>query len=142
MSALSKVTRDEYLEKWLVVPLGLPGAAGGTTLTNIATTDLAVAEIPIPRNMTLRGVAASYTSETGTTPALTVKVKRGGAAGTTLASVTASDAATCTVGTQVATFVSRCEILTVTIAGFASDNDFVNPTAVVILCPIFSDENG
>lgn len=142
MSALSKVTRDEYLEKWIVVSPGVPGAAGGTTLTNVATTDLAVAEIPIPRNMTLRGVAVGYTSEAGTTPALTAKVKRGGASGTTLASATADTAATCTIGTPVATFVSRCELLTVTINSVNSDNDFVNPTIVVILCPIFSDENG
>ena len=139
---LSKVTRDEYLEKHFLISPGVPGAAGGTTLTNVATADLAVAEIPVPRNMTLRSVAVAYTSETGTGPALTAKVKRGGAAGTTLASATASDAATCSIGTPVSAFVSRCEVLTVTIGSANADNDFVNPTIVVTLCPIFSDENG
>lgn len=139
MSALSKVTRDEYLEKVLVVPLGLPGAAGGTTLTNVATSDLAVAEIPITRNCLLRKVGVGYTSSTGTTPKLTVKAKRGS---TVLTSAQATaDATAAITDPPVTTFLKKGELLTVAIASFNADNDFVNPTAVVVLCPVFVDED-
>lgn len=139
MSALSKVTRDEYLEKVLVVPLGLPGAAGGTTLTNVATSDLAVAEIPITRNCLLRKVGVGYTSSTGTTPKLTVKAKRGS---TVLTSAQATaDAMAAITDPPVTTFLKKGELLTVAIASFNADNDFVNPTAVVVLCPVFVDED-
>jgi len=140
MSALSKVTRDEYLEKWLVVPLGLPGAAGGTTLTNVDTdADTAVAEIPITRNCLLRKVGVGYTSSTGTSPKLTVKAKRGS---TVLTSAQATaDATAAITDPPVQTFLKKGELLTVAIRSSNDDNDFVNPTAVVVLCPVFVDED-
>lgn len=124
--ASSDLERALYGEKIVVFPIG--------TLTNFDTdADNVVATMICPRNLILKGVGVSWTSATGTTPSLTAKV-------TTIAEVVlASSGAATTIATEggiyaedANAFVSKGQVLNITLRSANDDNDFVAAAVTVV----------
>lgn len=139
---VSDLTRELYEEKPLCFQLGIPdGTTNVPLLTNVPTSDTAVLSFPVPFNCELESVNFGIQLSSAASSTLTVKVKRGGAGGTTLASATsaAQTAAQAVCGDKVAVTLSKCELLTITVSANAATDDFTGVTVIILVEPLKTD---
>lgn len=122
----SDLERSQFSEKIIVVPIA--------TLTNVdADNDVVVATMIAPRNLKLKNVGVSWTSATGTTPALNAKVTDIAAnvlAASGLAATIATEGGI--VGDDVDEFISKGQVLNLTLRSANDDNDFVAPAITLV----------
>ncbi len=127
--ALSDVNKVGLFKKYLTFTFGV--------ITN--QDDGTIAQFVVPENCKLVSLDAVYVSETGTTPAIGLAVKR---STTTLLSIAQADLGTAGTGASASgsAELTKGEVLDIVADTANSDNDFVGLTLIVGIRPILPEE--
>ena len=137
----SDLERSLHGTRYATFSLGQPTVLGICVLTNVATTAVLCLTFPVPENCLLKNIGVSYDSATGTTPGLTVQVRRI-AVSIGSATITGAGTAGTPIGTVSADLnvpLSKGEILNIaTLATGNADNDFSGATVVLSFTPLLA----